>query len=164
MYKLIWRTFCLLWLKKILQDFLSSNEQKVTRNEHRAKSFTSFQTNSSSLTKLSSSNSHHSPKFTTSSFLSPETIISCPSDFKFPGTFQHVLGASLVHTFSFFRTVSCSRFLQFVLIFLWLFLKSLPLYFLCKNIINFTKFFALMKTYESYWKLLNMFLWFFYRL
>ena len=45
-----------------------------------------------------------------------------------------------------------------------LFLKSLPLYFLYKSIINFTKFTVLMETYESYWKLLNTSLFFFYRL
>ena len=44
---------------------------------------------------------------------------------------------------------------------LWLFLNSLPLYFLYKSI-NFTKFSVLMETYESYWKLLNTFLCFFY--
>ena len=38
MHKSIRITFCLLLLKKILQNFLSSNEQKVTSNEQQAKS------------------------------------------------------------------------------------------------------------------------------
>ena len=38
LYKLIWRAFCLLLLKKIVQNFLSSNEQKVTSNQQKVMS------------------------------------------------------------------------------------------------------------------------------
>ena len=77
----------------------------------------------------------------------------------FPGAFQYVLNFSLVHTSSFFWTVSCSCFLLFLTtslaswILLRLLLKGLPFYFLHKSTINVTKLPVLIKrrkVIESY--------------
>ena len=66
----------------------------------------------------------------------------------------------LLSVSSFFRTISCSRFLTISLAsrsLFQFFLKSLPLYFLHRSIINFTKFSVLIKPMKVV-KLVSMFL------
>ena len=101
---------------------------------------------------------------------SPATFLSCPSYFKSWSISCWVSTCFRCFCSLYFlflsNSLSLSRFLLFLTISLLNLCFDLKrvLYFTQKSVTNLTKFSVFIKTNESYWKLLNTFLCFFYRL